>query len=79
MKNLSELKLSLAKRILDCENEDQLRTVDQLLDAKCSFKLNAKQKAELDADFADFKNGKGTNYSWEAVKAHAKRGPRNGA
>lgn len=79
MKNLSELKLSLAKRILDCENEDQLRTVDQLLDDKGTFKLNAKQNAELDTDFADFKNGKGMNYSWGAVKAHAKRGPRNGA
>lgn len=79
MKNLSELKLSLAKRILDCENEEQLRAVDQLLDDKGSFKLNAKQKAELDSDFADFNNGKGMNYSWEAVKAHAKRGPRNGA
>lgn len=79
MKNLAELKLSLAKRILDCENEDQLLTVDQLLAERGSFKLSAKEKVELDADFADFKSGKGANYSWEQVKAHARRAAGNGA
>ena len=79
MNNLAELKLSLAKRILDCNNEDQLLTVDQLMGEGGSFKLSAKQKAELDADFADFKNGKGANYSWEQVKAHARRAKGNAA
>lgn len=79
MKNLAELKLSLAKRILDCEDEDQLLTVDQLMTDEGSFKLSSKEKAELDADFADFKGGKGPNYSWEQVKAHARRSAGNGA
>jgi len=69
MKNLAELKLSLAKRIFDCEDADQLLTVDQLMAEEKSFKLSAKEKAELDNDFADFKGGKGANYTWEQVKA----------
>lgn len=79
MKNLTELKLSLAKRILDSDDEDQLLTVDQLLGNGGSFKLSAKQRKELDADFADYKNGKGTNYTWAEVKAHAKRATGHGA
>lgn len=79
MKNLTELKLSLAKRILDSEDEDQLLTVDQVLGNGGSLKLSAKQKAELDADFADYKNGKGSSYTWAEVKAHAKRASRHGA
>jgi hypothetical protein len=59
MKNLSELKLSLAKRILDCENEEQLRTVDQLLDDKGSFKLNAKQKANWTLTLRTSRMGRG--------------------
>lgn len=72
-KRLSELKLSLAKRILDSEDEEQLRTVDQLLGAKDAFRLSAAEKAELDADFAEFKAGKGKVYTWDEVKADARK------
>lgn len=79
MKNLTELKQALAKRILDCDDEDQLRTVDQLMGGEGSFTLTSAQRLELDADFADFVKGKGKNYTWAEVKAHARGGIGNGA
>ena len=79
MKNLTELKLALAKRILDCDDEAQLRTVDQLMGGEGSFTLTPAQRSELDADLADFVKGKGKNYTWAEVKAHARGGIGNGA
>jgi len=69
---LNELKVSLARQILESENEDQLRTVDELLNPPAPFKLSASQKAELDRDFIDYKAGKGKNHSWAEVKAHVR-------
>ena len=69
---LTELKVSLAKQILESENEDQLRTVDELLNPPEQFKLSAAQKAELDRDFEDYKAGKGKNHTWADVKAHVR-------
>lgn len=69
---LTELKVTLAKQILESENEDQLRTVAELLDPPAPFKLSTAQKAELDRDFADYKAGKGKNHSWADVKAHVR-------
>lgn len=69
---LNELKVSLAKQILESQNEEELRTVDELLNPPAQFKLSAAQKAELDRDFADYKSGKGKNYSWAEVKSHVR-------
>jgi putative addiction module component (TIGR02574 family) len=68
---LTKLKVTLAKQILESENEAELRSVDELLNAR-QLKLTAEQKAELDQDFADYKAGKGKNYTWAEVKAHAR-------
>jgi len=69
---LNELKVNLAKQILESESEDQLRTVDELLNPPAQFKLSAAQKAELDRDFADYKAGKGENHTWAEVKARVR-------
>lgn len=79
MKNLTELKLALAKRILDCEDEARLLTVEELMDGPESFTLTAKQRAELDADFEDYVKGKGKNYSWGEVRDHARGDMGHGA
>jgi len=73
MTKLTDLKLSLAKRILDSTDADQLRVVDDLLSEGGPVRLTAKEKAELDQDHSDFTAGKGRNYSWAEVKAHALR------
>ncbi len=69
---LDELKVSLAKQILGSESEDQLRTVDEVLDPPAQFKLSAAQKAELDRDFANNTAGKGKNHTWAEVKARVR-------
>ncbi|MFZ1693842.1 MAG: addiction module protein [Flavobacteriales bacterium] len=69
---LNELKVELAKQILASEDEEQLQTVDQLLNPSDQFKLSAAQKAELDRDFKDYKAGKGANYTWAEVKSHVR-------
>ena len=70
---LNELKISLVQQILHSEDADELRTVDELLNHGAPFELSAKEKAELDKDFADYKAGKGRNYTWNEVKAHARK------
>lgn len=67
---LNELKVTLAKQIRESQNEEELRSVDDFLNAR-QLKLTAAQKAELDRDFADYKAGKGKNFTWAEVKAHA--------
>ncbi|HRH68070.1 MAG TPA: hypothetical protein PLB89_01055 [Flavobacteriales bacterium] len=69
---LNDLKVSLAKQILESENESELRSVDEVLNPPAHFKLSAAQKAELDRDFADYKAGKGKNHTWAEVKAHVR-------
>ncbi|HQV51291.1 MAG: hypothetical protein IPI00_15885 [Flavobacteriales bacterium] len=69
---LNELKVTLAKQILESDNEEQLRSVDQVLNPPAKFKLTAAQKAELDSDFADYKAAKGKNHTWNEVKAHVR-------
>ena len=70
---LNELKIALVQQILHSEDADELRTVDELLNHGAPFELSAKEKAELDKDFADYKAGKGRNYTWNEVKAHARK------
>lgn len=70
---ISDLKVSLAKRILDSNDEAQLRAVDSILSDSVSFQLSDEQKAELDRDFADYTAGVGSDHSWAEVKAHARR------
>ena len=68
---LNELKVTLAEQILESQDEEELRSVDEFLNAR-RVKLTAAQKAELDQDFADYKAGKGMNYTWAEVKAHVR-------
>ncbi len=70
---LNELKVTLAKQILESESEDLLRSVDEILNPRAQYKLSAAQKAELDRDFADYQAGNGNNHTWDEVKAHARR------
>lgn len=69
---LSELKVELAKRILESQDEEQLQTVGQLLNPSDQFKLSAAQKAELNRDFKDYKAGKGASCTWAEVKSHVR-------
>lgn len=69
---LNELKVTLAKQILESESESELRSVDMVLNQGVNFELSAKQKAELERDFADYKAGKGKNRTWAEVKARVR-------
>ncbi|QQR87888.1 MAG: hypothetical protein IPJ76_06595 [Flavobacteriales bacterium] len=74
---LNELKLALVQQILNSEDADELRTVDEVLNHGTVFKLSAKEKAELDKDFAAYRSGKGRNSSWAEVKAYARQRARS--
>jgi len=69
---LNELKVTLAKQILESENEEELRLVEGLLKPTARLRLTAAEKAELDKDYADYKAGKGKNYTWAEAKAHVR-------
>lgn len=69
----NELKVALAQQILNSDDEKELRTVEEVLNSDVPFRLNAREKAELDRDLADHKVGKGRNYSWKEVKAYARK------
>jgi putative addiction module component (TIGR02574 family) len=71
---LNKLKVALVKKILDSENEEELRNVDLLLDPSVPYRLSPTQKAELDRDLADYEAGKGKNRPWADVKAQVRGG-----
>ncbi|MBK7554847.1 MAG: hypothetical protein IPI55_09640 [Flavobacteriales bacterium] len=62
---LNELKIALVRQILHSEDADELRTVDGLLNHGAPFELSAKEKAELDKDFADYKGRQGAQLHLE--------------
>lgn len=74
MSKLTDLKVSLAKRILESDDVGRLQVIDDLLQAKGGVQLSKEERAELDRDFADFQAGKGRNHTWAEVKAYARRG-----
>jgi len=60
---LNELKVSLAKQILESDSEEQLRSVDMVLNQGVNFELTDKQKAELDASHSRYLRGEGMSYT----------------
>ena len=49
---LNDLKVSLTQQILQSNDEERLRMVEDILEGQKPFQLTARQKAELDKDFA---------------------------
>lgn len=70
---LNDLKVSFTQQILQSNDEERLRMVEDILDDRKTFQLTARQKAELDKDFAEHKAGRGKVYTWDEVKAHARQ------
>lgn len=68
---LNELKVELAKQILQSENMDELQLVDRLLNPTRHFKLTAAQKEELDRGFEEYTSGKARTYSPQQLRARA--------
>ena len=60
---LDELKVSLAKQILESESESELRSVDLVLNQAVNFELSAEQKAQLDASHSRYLRGEGKSYT----------------
>lgn len=60
---LNELKVSLAKQILESESGSELRSVDMVLNQGVNFELSAEQKAQLDASHARYLRGEGNSYT----------------
>lgn len=60
---LNELKVTLAKQILESEIETELRSVDMLLNQGVNFELSAEQKAQLDSAHSRYLRGEGKSYT----------------
>ncbi len=60
---LNELKVALAKQILESENESELRSVDMVLNQGFDFQLSDEQKAQLDAAHSRYLRGEGKSYT----------------
>lgn len=63
MSKFNELKVALAKQILESENESELLSVDLVMNHGVDFSLTTKQKTELDEAHAKFKRGEGHSHS----------------
>ena len=61
--NLSELKVALAKQILESQSEAELRSVDLVMNHGMDFKLSSDQRTQLDAAHARFLRGEGQSYT----------------
>jgi len=60
---LNELKVTLAKQILESESESELRSVDMVLNQGVNFELSHEQKAQLDASHSRYLRGEGKSYT----------------
>ena len=60
---LNELKVTLAKQILESESESELRSVDMVLNQGINFELSDEQKEQLDAAHARYLRGEGKSYT----------------
>lgn len=60
---LNELKVSLAKQILESDSEEQLRSVEQVMNQGVNFELSDEQKAELDASHSRYLRGEGKSFT----------------
>lgn len=69
---LNDHKVSLTQQVLQSNDEEHLRMVEDILEERAPFRLSARQKAEMDKDFASYGAGKGENYTWNEVRAHAR-------
>jgi plasmid stabilization system protein ParE len=63
---IDELKVALAKQILDTESEAQLRSVDLIMNHGTRFELSDTQKSALDTDRVRYLRGEGKTYSEDA-------------
>lgn len=63
MSKFNDLKVTLAKQILESENESELLSVDLVMNHGVDFSLDATQKAALDEAHARFKRGEGRDYT----------------
>lgn len=63
MMKLDELKVTLAKQILESESESELRSVDMVLNQAVNFELSEEQKAQLDASHSRYLKGEGKSYT----------------
>jgi len=60
---LNDLKVTLAKQILESESETELRSVDMLLNQGVNFELTTEQKAQLDSAHSRYLRGEGKSYT----------------
>lgn len=60
---LNDLKVTLAKQILESDSETELRSVDMLLNQGVNFELSAEQKAQLDSAHSRYLRGEGKSYT----------------
>ncbi|MBK9147444.1 MAG: hypothetical protein IPM12_06450 [Flavobacteriales bacterium] len=60
---LNELKVSLAKQILESESESELHSVDMVLNQGFNFELSAEQKVQLDASHQRYVRGEGKSFT----------------
>ena len=70
---ITELKVTLAKQILESESESQLRSVDLIMNHGTRFELSDAQKAALDLDCASYLRGEGRNYSPTEMRKRARK------
>ena len=73
---ITELKVTLAKQILESESESQLRSVDLIMNHGARFELSNEQKAALDVDRASYLRGEGKNYTPAQMKMRARKAAR---
>ncbi len=73
---LTELKVALAKQILDTESESQLRSVDMIMNHGTRFELSDEQKAELDEARKRYLRGEGKSYTPEQMRRRARKAAR---
>lgn len=63
MSKFNELKVALAKQILESENESELLSVDLVMNHGADLLLSPEQKQALDAAHGRFRRGEGRSYS----------------
>jgi hypothetical protein len=73
---ISELKVALAKQILDTESESQLRSVDLIMNHGIRFELSDEQKVALGLDRKRYMHGEGKNYSAAEMRKRARKAAR---
>lgn len=73
---LTELKVALAKQILESDDESELRSVDMVLNQGFSFEMSDDHKAQLDAAHSRYLRGEGKSYSREQMVRRVRKAVR---